>query len=102
MVALSSLMDPAVSFLPCSSPLSFSVLLGRLWSGSLSPFPASSSKRFLSSERWVVERCDGIKVYRVQYFNQDDHFYAQVAPTNLASVVGQAYLRFKRLLAPPA
>jgi hypothetical protein len=56
--------------------------------------------RFLSSERWLVQRCDGQQVYRVQYFGNGDAFYAQVVPTNVSGLVTAAYVAAKDALAP--
>jgi hypothetical protein len=106
-----SRMLPAAVSLPA-------VFLGKLWSGeyfrsstaaanssaaasTAATAVAAPSTRFLSSERWVVQRCDGQQIYRVQYFGNGDHFYAQVAPTNVTGFVTMAYIRFKQLFAPP-
>lgn len=56
--------------------------------------------RFLSSERWLIQRCDGHQVYRVQYFGNGDSFYAQVVPTNLSGLATAAWVAIKQSLAP--
>lgn len=56
--------------------------------------------RFLSSERWLIQRCDGHQVYRVQYFGNGDSFYAQVVPTNLSGLATTAWVAIKQALAP--
>ena len=57
--------------------------------------------RFLSSERWLIQRCDGHQVYRVQYFGNGLNFFdAQVVPTNLSGLATTAWVAIKQALAP--
>ena len=80
-------------------PLAF---LGKVWSGQYFPrHPSQANRRFLSTERWVIDRCDGQQIYRIQYFGNDDHFWAQVAPTNVTSLITMGWVSFKKLFAAP-
>jgi hypothetical protein len=64
----------------------------------LSPNPGTT--RFLSSERWLVQRCDGTQLYRVQYYGNGDAFYATVVPTNLSGLAAQTWLSIKHAVKP--
>lgn len=62
---------------------------------------AACPRRFLASERWLIQRCDGAVTYRVQYFAQGDLFYAQVAPTDLKGLATMGYLAAKDAIMAP-
>jgi hypothetical protein len=58
----------------------------------------SSADRFLASERWLVQRCDGVQLYRVQYFGNGDAFYAQVVPTNASGLAAKTWIGIRNFL----
>ena len=62
---------------------------------------ATAPRRFLASERWMIQRCDGAVTYRIQYFAQGDLFYAQVAPTDLKGLITMAYVAAKDAIRAP-
>lgn len=62
---------------------------------------ALAPRRFLASERWLIQRCDGSVTYRVQYFAQGDLFYAQVAPTDFKGLITMGYVAAKEAIRAP-
>jgi hypothetical protein len=56
--------------------------------------------RFLSSERWLIQRCDNNQLYRIHYYGNGDAFYAQVVPTNLSGLISAAWVSVKEILRP--
>jgi len=64
--------------------------------GTMHVSSVTSRIRLLSSERWLVERCDGECIYRVNYISTGDAFHAQVIPTNISGALASLYINLKQ------